>query len=56
MAKRGLGKKSRLKFPDWSGPKPPKQPPPPKPPGSGCNTGSDTKTVMDFLDKVIGKS
>ena len=54
MAKRSHGKKNGLKFPDWNRPKPPKQPPAPQPPGSGCGTGSDTKKVMDFLDKIIG--
>lgn len=56
MAKRSHGKKNGLKFPDWNTPKPPKQPPPPQPPGSGCGTGSETKKVMDFLDKIIGRS
>jgi len=55
MAKRSHGKKSGLKFPDRNTPKPPRQPPPPQPPGSGCGTGSETKKVMDLLDKIIGE-
>ena len=55
MATRGFSKKSDLKFPDRKMPKPPGAPSPPKPPGSGCGTGSETKKVMDFLDKFLGK-